>query len=259
MQRWQNISMQYNRVNNNRESCLHIECVFIYVYLCIYLVCPSVQVGVPLCHVLSSESATPVNQMDLHKIAADVGEFWPNLTSIIFGSDQSTLSKLQQNISDSSVVQPPAFRILSEWLESRDNQLMVCELYDALLVARIPSEPQKHLSYLILPDAASGLQNTEKTAPPGDSDRVTPLIKEIVAENVRHRWHELGIYLGVSEGVLRECDQPIFKLKEKLHKVLSAWTDQTQHATVQQLLVACDKAGVGGIVRREIESKLSTN
>ena len=223
--------------------------------------CPSVKKGIPLCHVLSSESATPVDRLDLHQIAADVGEFWPSLTSIIFGSDQSKsmVSKLQQNISDSSFVQRPAFHILSEWLESPDNQLMVCELYDALLVARIPSEPQKHLSYLMLPDAASGLQNTEKTAPPGDSDRVTPLIKEIVAENVRHRWHELGIYLGVSEGVLRECDQPIYKLKEKLHKVLSAWTDQTQHATVQQLLVACDKAGVGGIVKRKIESKLSTN
>ena len=164
------------------------------------------------------------------------------------------VSKLQQNISDSSFVQPPAFRILSEWLESRDNQLMVCELYDALLVARIPSEPQKHLSYLMLPDAAS-----EKTTPPGDSDRVTPLIKEIVAENVGHRWHELGRYLAVSEGVLTECDQPIYMLKAKSRKVLSAWTDQNGHATVQQLLVACDKAGVGGIVRREIESKLGTN
>ena len=195
-----------------------------------------------------------MDRLDLHQIAADVGEFWPNLTSIIFGSDQSMLSKLQQNISDSSFVQPPAFRILSEWLESRDNQLMVCELYDALLVARIPSEPQKHLSYLMLPDAAS-----EKTTPPGDSDRVTPLIKEIVAENVGHRWHELGIYLAVSEGVLRECERQIYTYKEKLHKVLSAWTGETQHATVQQLLVACDNSGVGGIVRREIKSKLGTN
>ncbi|XP_062511401.1 uncharacterized protein LOC134187305 [Corticium candelabrum] len=217
-------------------------------------VCPSVKKGISLCHVLSSESATPVDRLDLHQIAADVGEFWPNLTSIIFGSDQSMLSKLQQNISDSSFVQPPAFRILSEWLESRDNQLMVCELYDALLVARIPSEPQKHLSYLMLPDAAS-----EKTTPPGDSDRVTPLIKEIVAENVGHRWHELGIYLAVSEGVLRECERQIYTYKEKLHKVLSAWTGETQHATVQQLLVACDNSGVGGIVRREIKSKLGTN
>ena len=198
--------------------------------------CPSVKKGIPLSQVLSSKHATPVNQTDLHKIATDVGEFWPNLTSIIFGSDQSTLSKLQQTISDSSFVQPPAFRILSEWLELRDNQLMVCELYDALLVARIPSEPQKHLRYLMLPDAA--------------------LIKEIVAENVGHRWYQLGIYLAVSEGVLRECERQLYTYKEKLHKVLSAWTDQNQHATVQQLLVACDKAGVGGIVRREIKSKL---
>ena len=215
--------------------------------------CPSVKNGIPLSQVLSSTHATPVNQTDLDKIAVDIGETWRDLKSIIFGTDQSTLSKLQQNISDSSFDQPPAFRLLSEWLELRGNQLMVCELYDALLVARIPSEPQKHLSYLMSPDAA-----TEKT-PPGDSDRVTPLIKEIVAESVGHCWHELGIYLGVSEGVLRECERQLYTYKEKLHQVLSAWTDQTQHATVQQLLVACDKAEVGGIVRREIESKLGTN
>ena len=197
--------------------------------------------------------------MDLHRVATDVGEFWPNLTSIIFGSEQSMLSKLQQNISDSSFVQPPAFRILSEWLESRDNQLMVCELYDALLVARIPSEPQKHLSHLMLPDAATGLvQNTEDMTLHGDSE-VTPVIIEIVAENVGDHWSEIGTYLGVTRGVMKECDQPIYNLKEKLRKVLSAWTDQTQQATVQQLLVACDKAGVGGIVRRKIESQLITN
>ena len=215
--------------------------------------CPSVKKGIPLSQVLSSKHSTAVNQMDLQRIAVDIGESLHNLTSIIFGTDQSTLSKLQQTISDSSFVQAPAFCILSEWLESRDNQPMVCELYDALLVARIPSEPQKHLSYLMSPDAAS-----EKT-PPGDSDRVTPLIKEIVAENIGQRWHQLGIHLDVSETVLRECERQLYTYREKLHKVLSAWTDQNQHATVQQLLVACDKAGVGGIVRREIKSKLGTN
>ena len=83
------------------------------------------------------------------------------------------------------------------------------------------------------PDAASGLAKSKETAARGetsriDSEMVTPLIIEKVAENGSERWHEIGIYLGISTSVLTECDQPLYTLKRKLRKVLSAWRDELQ-------------------------------
>ena len=108
------------------------------------------------------------------------------------------------------------------------------------------------------PDAAYGLEKSKETAArgeilsPADSDMITPLIIEKVAKHVGKHWHQIGIYLGVSDDVLTECDQPLYTLKQKLHKVLSAWTDKKKQATVGQLLSACDKADVGGAVRKSL-------
>ena len=57
---------------------------------------------------------------------------------------------------------------------------------------------------------------------PADSEIVTPLIIEKVAKNGLERWHEIGIYLGVSRSVLTECDQPLYTVKEKFRKLLTA-------------------------------------
>ena len=220
--------------------------------------CPSVKEGIPLCDVVSSEGGTLVDQMDVQEIAADIEMGWPKL-AIIIGTDQSTVLELRENYSDPTFAPVAASRILSEWQKSRNNQLKVCELYDALLVADIPSLPQRHLSDVMSPDAASGLAKSKETAARGetsraDSEMVTPLIIEKVAENGSERWHEIGIYLGVSQSVLTECDQPLYSLKERLRKVLLAWRDQNRQATVGQLLRACDKAKVGGAVRRGLDS-----
>ena len=233
----------------------HRMCV-LFVF-CIYLVCPSVKEAIPLSQVVSPVSGTFVSPRMLEQIAADIGKCWPKLTSII-GTDQSTVSELYEKDSNPSFAPVAASRILSEWQKSRNNELKVCELYDALLVADIPSLPQRHLSDVMSPDAASGLAKSKETAARGetsraDSEMVTPFIIEKVAENGSERWHEIGIYLGVSRSVLTECDQPLYTLKEKLRKVLSAWTNENRQATVGQLLSACDKAGVGGIVRRVLE------
>ena len=222
--------------------------------------CPSVKEGIPLCDVVSPEGGTLLDEMDVQEIAADIGKCWPQLTSII-GTDQSTVSELYEKDSDPRFAQAAASRILSEWQILRNNRLQVCELYDALFVADIPSLPQRHLSDVMSPDAASGLAKSKETAARGetsraDSQMVTPLIIEKVAENCSERWHEIGIYLGVSRSVLTECDQPLYTLKEKLRKVLSAWTNHNRQATVGQLLSACDKTGVGGIVRRVLDSDI---
>ena len=52
--------------------------------------------------------------------------------------------------------------MLSKWQDLRNNDLKVCELYDALLVADIPSLPQRHLSDVMSPDAVSGLANLKR-------------------------------------------------------------------------------------------------
>ena len=220
--------------------------------------CPSVKEGIPLWDVVSSEGGTLVDQMDVQKIAADIEMGWPKL-AIIIGTNQSTVLELRENYSDPTFAPVAASRILSEWQKSRNNQLKVCELYDALLVADIPSLPQRHLSDVMSPDAASGLAKSKETAVRGetsraDSEMVTPLIIEKVAENGSEHWHEIGIYLGVSQSVLTECDQPLYSLKQRLRKVLSAWTDQNRQATVGHLLCACDNAKVGGAVRRGLDS-----
>ena len=234
----------------------HRMCV-LFVF-CIYLVCPSVKEGIPLSQVVSPASGALVSRRKLERIAADIGKWWPKLTSII-GTDQSTVSELREHYSDPTFAPAAASRILSEWQKLRNNQLQVCELYDALLVADIPSLPQRHLSDVMSPDAASGLAKCKETAARGetsraDSDMVTPLIIEKVAENGSERWHEIGIYLGVSRSVLTECDQPLYTLKEKLRKVLSAWRDENREATVGQLLSACDEVNIGGAVRRRLDS-----
>ena len=232
-----------------------VLCVF-----CICLVCPSVKEGILLCDVVSPECGTLLDQMDVEEIAADIGKWWPKLTSII-GTDQSTVLEMRVSDSDPRFSQAAASRILSEWQKSRNNQLEVCELYDALLVADVPSLPQRHLSDVMSPDAASGLAKSKETAARGetsraDSEMVTPLIIEKVAENGSERWHEIGLNLGVSHSVLTECDQPLYTLKQKLRKVLSAWRDENRQATVGQLLSACDKAKVGGAVRRGLDSDI---
>ena len=219
--------------------------------------CPSVKEGIPLSQVVSPASGDFMSRRKLEQIAADIGKWWLKLTSII-GTDQSTVLELRENYSDPSFAPVAASRILSEWQKSRKNELKVCELYDALLVADIPSLPQRHLSDVMSPDAASGLEKSKETAARGetsraDSEMVTPLIIEKVAENGSERWHEIGIYLGVSQTMLTECYRPLYTLKEKLNLVLSAWTNDNRQATVGQLLSACDKAGVGGIVRRVLE------
>ncbi|XP_062505344.1 uncharacterized protein LOC134182038 isoform X2 [Corticium candelabrum] len=204
-------------------------------------VCPSVKEGIPLCDVVSPEGGTLVDQMDLQEIAADIGKWWPKLTSII-GTDQSTVSELRENYFDPSFAPAAASRILSEWQKSRKNEL-------------------KHLSDDMSPDAASGLAKSKETAARGetsraDSEMVTPLIIEKVAENCSECWHEIGIYLGVSPSVQTECDQPLYTLKQKLRKVLSAWTNENRQATVGQLLSACDEAKVGGAARRALDSDI---
>ncbi|XP_062515826.1 uncharacterized protein LOC134191242 [Corticium candelabrum] len=226
-------------------------------------VCPSVNKGIPLSQVVSPASGDFVSQRKFEQIAADIGKWWPKLTSII-GTDLSTVSELYEKTSDPSFAPAAATRILSEWQKSRNGKLKVCELYDALLVADIPSVPQRHLSDVMSPDATSGLEKSKETAARGeasrvDSEIVTPLIIEKVAENGLERWREIGVYLGVSRSVLSQCDQPLYTLKEKLRKVLSAWIDQNRQATVGQLLSACDKAGVGGIVRRVLASDHNTD
>ncbi|XP_062519760.1 uncharacterized protein LOC134194808 [Corticium candelabrum] len=131
-------------------------------------------------------------------------------------------------------------------------------------IADIPSLPQPHLSDFISPDAASGLAKSKETTARGetsqaDSEMVTPLIIEKVAENGSERWHEIGIYLGVSQATLTECDQPLYTFKQKLRKVLSAWTNENRQATVGQLLSACDEAKVGGAVRRVLNIDRTVN
>ena len=248
---------QSSKVNNRYKYCF-VDKEYVFMCVCIDLVCPSVKEGIPLSEVVSSESGNSVDQKVLQQIAADIGKWWPKLTSII-GTGQSTVSELREKDSDPRFAPAAASRILREWQESRKNELKVFELYDALLIADIPSDPQRHLSDVMSPDAASGLEKSKETAARGetsraDSETVTPHIIEKVAENCSERWHEIGIYLGVSRSVLTECDRPLYTLKEKLRKVLSFWTDQNRHSTVKQLLSACDEAKVGGIVRRILES-----
>ncbi|XP_062503412.1 uncharacterized protein LOC134180299 [Corticium candelabrum] len=154
-------------------------------------VCPSVKEGIPLCDVVSPEGGTLVDQMDLQQIAADIGKWCPKLTSII-GTDQSTVLEMRVSGSDPRFSQAAASRLLSEWQKLRNNRLQVCELYDALLVADIPSLPQRHLSDVMSPDAASGLAKSKETAARGetsraDSEMVSPLIIEKVAENGSER------------------------------------------------------------------------
>ena len=157
------------------------------------------------------------------------------------------MSELYEKNFGPSFAPAAASRILCEWQKSRNNQIEVCELYDALLIADIPSVPQRHLSDLMSLNAVSGLEKSKETATrgetsPADSEMATPLIKEEVAENGSDRWYEIGIYLGVSQAMLTECKQPQYTLEEKLDLVLSAWTTEYKEATVKQLLSACDKA-----------------
>ena len=131
-------------------------------------------------------------------------------------------------------------------------------------IADILSLPLQHLSDFMSPDAASGLAKSKETAARGetsrgDSEMVTPLMIKKLAENIAHCCFNIGVYLGVSPSVLIECDQPLYTYKQKLHKVLSAWTNKNRQATVGRLLCACDKAGVGGIARRVLNIDRTVN
>ena len=59
-------------------------------------------------------------------------------------------------------------------------------------IADISSVPKRHLSDVMSLDADS-------------FSIVTRLILEKVAENGSERWHEIGIYFGVSRSVMTEC------------------------------------------------------
>ena len=56
--------------------------------------------------------------------------------------------------------------------------------------------------------------------------------------------------------MLTECKRPQYTLKEKLNLILSALINENRQATVSQLLSACDKAKVGGAVRRVLDSDI---
>ena len=97
----------------------HRMCV-LFVF-CIYLVCPSVKEGIPVSQVVSPANDDFVSRRKLEQIAADIGKWWPHLTSII-GTDQSTVLELYEKDSNPRFTQAAAPRILSERQILRNNR-----------------------------------------------------------------------------------------------------------------------------------------
>ncbi|XP_062519730.1 uncharacterized protein LOC134194778 isoform X2 [Corticium candelabrum] len=83
--------------------------------------CPSVKEGIPVSQVVSPANDDFVSRRKLEQIAADIGKWWPHLTSII-GTDQSTVLELYEKDSNPRFTQAAAPRILSERQILRNNR-----------------------------------------------------------------------------------------------------------------------------------------
>ena len=147
---------------------------------------------------------------------------------------------MRENYSDSIFAPAAASRVLRECQESRKNDIKVFDLCDGLLVADIPSVPQRHLSDVMSSDAASGFVKYKETAARAetsraDSEMVTPFIIEKVTENGSERCHVIGVNLRVLQATLTETTTIHAEI---LDLVLSDWKNYNRQAIVGQLLSA---------------------
>ena len=67
------------------------------------------------------------------------------------------------------------------------------------------------------------------------------------------KWLEIGVFLGFKTEELDGYEEREPKcLHHRLFWLLADWKKREVHATVGALLLACQKAGVGGEVKREL-------
>ena len=81
-----------------------------------------------------------------------------------------------------------------------------------------------------------------------------------VAGVARVQWKEIALYLGFKVGeiddyALKEPDS----LKMRLVRVLNDWKCREFPATIGALLAACEKAQVGGAVKRALQTLQKDN
>ena len=74
-----------------------------------------------------------------------------------------------------------------------------------------------------------------------------------VAEVARSNWLEVGLSLGFQMEKLDEYEEREPRsLHRRLLRLLVDWKKNETHSTVQALVTACNEAGVGGAVEREL-------
>ena len=61
-------------------------------------------------------------------------------------------------------------------------------------------------------------------------------------------WRPIGTYLGFERAALAGYEEN--KPSDRLYNILSDWKRKVDHPTVRVLSEACEKAGVGGEVRK---------
>ena len=67
------------------------------------------------------------------------------------------------------------------------------------------------------------------------------------------KWLAVGVFLGFKVGELDGYEEREPKyLHRRLFRLLADWEKRQDHATVGALLSACQQAGIGGEVKREL-------
>ena len=89
-----------------------------------------------------------------------------------------------------------------------------------------------------------------------DSSEIPKELIEAVVDVGRHKWWELGRSLGITIPALCEYEEKRASLERRAVEVIHDWQrDKGDLATVGCLLEACDKAKVGGDVRKQVRKK----
>jgi hypothetical protein len=74
----------------------------------------------------------------------------------------------------------------------------------------------------------------------------------MVADIARDRWWQIGLSLGLTRAELSEYEETK-SLHYRLFCILADWKRKVEDPTVEDIIVACEKAGVGGEVRRILQ------
>ena len=204
----------------------------------------SLDENVPLCEVLSEFSSTSVEQRLFSKIDEEIGSSWSKIAHKT-GTDRSVIAEIRDKFPHPEDASRAASEFLNRWFESRDKTVMVCELYDVLCDAGLSALAQRKLRYVMMPDDASGfVENNPFGSGPISSDVI-----DVVADEGRDKWREIGSALGLTYQELAEYDQGT--LKGRLYSIVTDWIRRDGNCTLRELLEVCSKVGIkGGVIRK---------